>query len=137
VGLDEPATWSTPGTLVGSPSGSGRTRAIDACEDPATAPMQATTWDAVGGTRPSAAPIVNAIHTAADAAAMPTDGAIVGRKLDEAVLHAQAKQALVGLGWKPAIAQSAVAATLAALGPAAPLEQLIFEALRRCPRPTA
>jgi hypothetical protein len=137
VGLDEPATWSTPGTRAGSTDVPGRGRALDANDGSATAPMQATTWDAVGGTRPSAAPIVNAIHTAADAAAMPTDGAIVGRKLDEAVLHAQAKQALVGLGWKTAIAQSAVAAALAALGPAAPLERLIFEALRRCPRPTA
>jgi hypothetical protein len=137
VGLDEPATWSTPGTLVGSPSGSGRTRAIDACEDPATPTRQTTARDAGGETRSSAAPIVNAARATADAAAMPTDGAIVRSKLDAAVLHAQAKQALVGLGWKPAIAQSAVAATLAALGPAAPLEQLIFEALRRCPRPTA
>jgi len=80
---------------------------------------------------------VNTVHTAAEAAAMPTDGAIVRSRLDAAVLHAQAQQALVGLGWKSAIAQSAVAAALAALGPAAPLEQLIFEALCRCPRPTA
>ena len=38
--------------------------------------------------------------------------------LDAAVLRVQGKQALVGLGWKPAIAESAVAAALAALGPA-------------------
>ena len=57
-------------------------------------------------------------------------------KLDAAVLRAQGKQALVGLGWKPAIADAAVADALAALGPMAPLEQLIFEALRRCQRPS-
>jgi hypothetical protein len=64
-----------------------------------------------------------------------TAGVIVPANL--AVLYAQSKQALVGIGWKAAIAESATAAALAALGPTVPLERLIFEALRRCPRPTA
>ncbi len=57
-------------------------------------------------------------------------------KLDAAILGTQAKEALVGLGWKPAIAQAASAAASAALGTGATLERLIFEALRRCPKPT-
>ena len=58
-------------------------------------------------------------------------------KLDAAVLRAQSKQALVGLGWKPAVAEAAVAAALGTLGSAVPLEQLIFEALRRCQPPSS
>jgi len=54
-------------------------------------------------------------------------------KLDAAILRTQAKQALTGLGWKPAVAQTAVAAAVAAQGSDATLERLIFEALRRCP----
>jgi hypothetical protein len=56
-------------------------------------------------------------------------------KLDVAVFRTQAKEALVGLGWKSAIAQAAVAAASASLGTQATLEPLIFEALRRCPQP--
>jgi hypothetical protein len=58
-------------------------------------------------------------------------------KLDAAILRTQAKAALVGLGWKPAIAHDAIAAALAAQGPELTLERLIFESLRRCPRPKA
>jgi hypothetical protein len=58
-------------------------------------------------------------------------------RLNVAVLRTQSKEALVGLGWKPAIATAAVAAASAALGTEVTLERLIFEALRRCPRPTA
>ena len=57
--------------------------------------------------------------------------------LDAAVLRVQGKQALVGLGWKPAIAEPAVSAALAALEPAVRVEQLIAEALRRCQRPSS
>ena len=53
-------------------------------------------------------------------------------KLDAAIVRTQAKEALVGLGWKPAVANPAVAAAAAALGAEATLERLIFEALRRC-----
>jgi hypothetical protein len=58
-------------------------------------------------------------------------------KLDAAILRTQGKQVLVGLGWKPAIAEAAVREALASLGAEAPLERLVFEALRRCPRPGA
>ena len=54
-------------------------------------------------------------------------------KRDRAILEAQAKAALVGLGWKSAIARGAIAATLAESGHDLPLERLIFESLRRCP----
>ncbi|TMQ14406.1 MAG: hypothetical protein E6J91_15515 [Deltaproteobacteria bacterium] len=55
-------------------------------------------------------------------------------RLDSAMLRAQAKTALTGLGWKPAIACAAVDAALAAEGRAElTLERLIFESLRRCP----
>ena len=72
-----------------------------------------------------------------EASSVASTGTHVGApsKLDTAVLRAQSKAALVGLGWKPAIADAAVGAALAALGPGAPLERLIFEALRRCPPP--
>jgi hypothetical protein len=56
-------------------------------------------------------------------------------KLQAAIVRAQVKSALVGLGWKPATAAPAVAAAIAALGPDAPIERLIFDALRRCPQP--
>jgi len=52
-------------------------------------------------------------------------------KLDAAIVRTPTKDALVGLGWKPAIAAAAAAA---ALGADATLERLIFEALRRCPQ---
>jgi hypothetical protein len=57
--------------------------------------------------------------------------------LDMATLRTQAKNALVGLGWKPAIAGPAVAAAMSALGSNATLERMIFESLRRCPVPRA
>jgi hypothetical protein len=58
-------------------------------------------------------------------------------RLDVAIVRTQAKAALIGLGWKPAIAHAAVAAAAAAQGPETALERLIFEALRRCPAPRA
>jgi hypothetical protein len=61
----------------------------------------------------------------------------VGSELDAAIVRTQAKAALTGLGWKPAIATAAVAAAAAAHGAGASLERLIFEALRRCPAPKA
>jgi len=86
-------------------------------------------------------------NTRADAPAIPVTGARVGApanahaaapaKLDAAILRTQAKEALIGLGWKPAVAAAAVAAAAATLGAAGTLEQWIREALRRCPRPVA
>jgi hypothetical protein len=58
-------------------------------------------------------------------------------KLDAAILCTQARAALTGLGWKPAIARGAVDAAAAALGAEMTLERLIFESLRRCPTPKA
>jgi hypothetical protein len=46
---------------------------------------------------------------------------------------ADAIAALVGLGWKRAVAGPAVESAAAELDPEAPLERLIFDALRRCP----
>jgi Holliday junction resolvasome RuvABC DNA-binding subunit len=60
-----------------------------------------------------------------------------GSKFDAAVVRAQAKAALTGLGWKPAIAHAAVVAAAEAHGAEMTLERLIFEALRRCPAPRA
>jgi hypothetical protein len=61
----------------------------------------------------------------------------VAKNLDAAILRTQAKAALTGLGWKPAIAHAAVAAAAAAQGADVTLERLIFESLRRCPVPKA
>jgi Holliday junction resolvasome RuvABC DNA-binding subunit len=58
-------------------------------------------------------------------------------KLDAVILRTQARAALTGLGWKPAIAHAAVDAAAAAQGPETTLERLIFESLRRCPAPKA
>jgi hypothetical protein len=60
----------------------------------------------------------------------------VPSKLDAVTLRTQAKEALLGLGWKPAIATAATAAAAEALGGEPTLEQLVFEALRRCPQPS-
>ena len=54
----------------------------------------------------------------------------------ETVIRTQARDALVGLGWKPAIACAAIDGAAADLG-APTLEELIREALRRCPKPLA
>jgi hypothetical protein len=59
----------------------------------------------------------------------------VAPRLDVAILCTQAKAALRGLGWKPTIAQAAVAAAVAQ-NASMTLEELIFEALKRCPVPT-
>ena len=58
-------------------------------------------------------------------------------RLNAAIVKTQAKAALTSLGWKSAIAGSAVATAAAALGSDISLEQLIFESLRRCPAPRA
>lgn len=58
-----------------------------------------------------------------------------GAKLDATIVHTQARDALVGLGWKPAIARAAVDEAWSHVGPAVAIEHLIREALRRCPKP--
>jgi hypothetical protein len=74
---------------------------------------------------------------AATPAARPGAHVDAAGKLDGAIIRTQAKAALIGLGWKPAIAHAAVAAVTAALGTEIALEHLIIEALRRCPIPRA
>jgi hypothetical protein len=59
-----------------------------------------------------------------------------GTDFDAAACRVQARDALVGLGWKRSIASAAVDDAVSALGPVAPLDALIREALRRCPRPS-
>jgi hypothetical protein len=76
-------------------------------------------------------------HAGASPAALPGSHFSAASRLDGAIVRTQAKAALIGLGWKPAIAQAAVAAAVAAEGTAMALERLIFEALRRCPIPRA
>jgi len=50
-------------------------------------------------------------------------------------MRTQARDALVGLGWKPGIAKAAVEEACASVGTDAGIELLIREALRRCPKP--
>jgi Holliday junction resolvasome RuvABC DNA-binding subunit len=61
----------------------------------------------------------------------------VNRRLEQTILCTQAKAALTGLGWKPAIARAAVAAAAMAEGREPTLERLIFASLRQCPAPKA
>jgi hypothetical protein len=82
----------------------------------------------------------NRYRSAADATSLVVGASVhVGgtSKLDAAILRTQAKAALTGLGWKPAIAHAAVTAAAAAQGADVTLERLIFESLRRCPVPKA
>jgi hypothetical protein len=67
----------------------------------------------------------------------PRSDAGAGTKLDATILRTQARDALVGLGWKPAIARTAVDEAWSHVGPVGAVETLIREALRRCPKPTA
>jgi len=95
----------------------------------------------VGGAGTTTSGAGSAAHVgAADVTTWVTDeGEDVRRsnRLDAAILHTQAKSALIALGWKPAIAAATVAAAAAAQGAEVTLERLIFESLRRCPAPKA
>jgi hypothetical protein len=55
---------------------------------------------------------------------------------ERAIARAQARDVLVGL-WKTAIAATAVDEAMSHVGRDAPIEALIREALRRCPKPLA
>ena len=80
---------------------------------------------------------VAAERSAASAASTAGACAHVGAaRLDATILCTQAKAALTGLGWKPAVARAAVEAAVAQ-GSEMTLEQLIFDSLRRCPVPRA
>ncbi len=67
----------------------------------------------------------------------PNNAPRPGQALAAATTRAEARDALVGLGWKPAIARGAVDGSISHVGADAPLEVVIREALRRCPRPGA
>jgi len=60
-----------------------------------------------------------------------------GAPFGDPAMRAQARDALVGLGWKPGIARAAVDDALARVRPDVRIEELIREALRRCPIPLA
>ncbi|HEU5212686.1 MAG TPA: hypothetical protein VFU10_07950 [Gaiellaceae bacterium] len=78
------------------------------------------------------------VAPASSASAVET-GAHVGAtsRLAATTLQSQAKAALTSLGWKSPIAHAAVIAAVGAMGTDVTLEQLIFEALRRCLAPKA
>lgn len=50
-------------------------------------------------------------------------------------MREQARDALVGLGWKSGIATAAVDDAIACVGRESAIDVVIREALRRCPRP--
>ncbi|MEO8701279.1 MAG: RuvA C-terminal domain-containing protein [Kofleriaceae bacterium] len=56
--------------------------------------------------------------------------------LDATIVRTQARDALVGLGWKPAIARAAVDEAWSHVGPTVAVDVLIRESLRHCPKPT-
>jgi hypothetical protein len=56
-------------------------------------------------------------------------------KLEVATVRAQARDALLKLGWTPAIARAAIEAACARVGADLSIESLLREAVRHCPRP--
>jgi Holliday junction resolvasome RuvABC DNA-binding subunit len=54
-------------------------------------------------------------------------------KLDDAIVREETRIALVGMGWKPMIARSAIETAASRVGRDAPLEAWVREALRHCP----
>jgi len=63
-------------------------------------------------------------------------GTNADHRLSAAVRREQVKSALLGLGWKPTIVRTALDEATAALEVNATFEQLLREALRRCPKPS-
>src|SRR5215510_3392276 len=91
--------------------------------------------DATDAAMPVARPGAHVDATGAATPAARPGAHDTASKLDGAIVRAQAKAALIGLGWKPAIAHAAVAAAAAAAGTEMALERFIIEALQRCPVP--
>ncbi|HMG57280.1 MAG TPA: HNH endonuclease [Kofleriaceae bacterium] len=56
-------------------------------------------------------------------------------RLEDEILRVQAREALVGLGWKAALARAAVEAAASHVGPGATIDAWVRGALRRCPVP--
>ena len=138
---------SAPGARVGAPvNAHADVPAIPVGGARVGAPVQAhagVPGIPVGGARVGAPAQANA-----GVPGIPVTGAHAGArdhadeasKLEVAILRTQAKAALIGLGWKPAIAAAAVtaaAAELSAAGARGTIEQWIRAALRWCPRPLA
>ncbi len=67
----------------------------------------------------------------------PTPATTPPSRLDTTITRTQARDALVGLGWKSSIARAAVDEACSHVGASAPLEVLIREALQRCPKPAS
>jgi hypothetical protein len=65
----------------------------------------------------------------------PSHSDTASSKLDNAIVREEARIALVGMGWKPTIARSAIEAAASRVGRDAPLETWVREALRSCPIP--
>ena len=124
-----------------NPSVNAADRRHDARSAGAT-PMASSTVRVRAPTEPVADPTTRA-HVGAESTTASIANAAVARpiarpgKLDAAIVRTQAKAALTGLGWKPAIAHAAVNAASAHEGEEVTLEQLIHAALRRCPMPKA
>ncbi|MBA3454377.1 MAG: hypothetical protein H0T42_14890 [Deltaproteobacteria bacterium] len=72
-------------------------------------------------------------HTVPESSGPPPSSG--GCAFDAAALRAQARDALVGLGWKRSIAAAAVDEARPSLGTDAGIDAWIREALRRCPKP--
>jgi hypothetical protein len=131
----EPATLGEAAEITGLPAhsahvGAGSRSRDSRCENDPNAAVGCAPLAAVPDAHVGA---MSAVDSVDETDARVGEGA---RKLDAAILRTQAKAALTGLGWKPAIAHAAVVAAAEAQGDAATLERLIFEALRRCPTPT-
>jgi len=88
-------------------------------------------------TREAASPRVD-VHEASAKLERATARAEVlssSSKLDEAIVREETRIALVGMGWKPIIARSAIEAAASHVGRDAPLEAWVRQALRHCPLP--
>jgi len=88
-------------------------------------------------TREAASPRVD-VHEASAKLERATARAEVlssSSKLDEAIVREETRIALVGMGWKPMIARSAIEAAASHVGRDAPLEAWVRQALRHCPLP--
>jgi hypothetical protein len=77
----------------------------------------------------------NAVRPNAPMTKRPSHVGRVSDSFDVAATRAQARDALVGLGWKPHIARTTVDEAMSHVGREAGLEAVIRDALRRCPRP--
>ncbi len=90
----------------------------------------------LGATREGAASSSAPVGATQGSAAI-SNAPVGATRVDAAEVRAQAREALVALGWKAGIARTAVDAACAHVGGAQEIEVVIREALRRCPVPTS